>query len=165
MFQVPFVLAMVACLGYALWVAYATDIRLLRMLALVCAFGTFCVAGTLGRAAWQAYRLRQPALAIDVEGITDLRADDPQALPWTAMERVHLDNYENRILVRLRPGQTANAWRVAAQALKRWQQRGDVVFDLRGLGYDTQQIQRALKAFHTASRRPPAAPDRAADTH
>jgi len=70
------------------------------------------------------------------------------------MERVHLDDYEGVILVKLRPGHKDSALGVIIKTLKRWQQRGDVVFALGGLAHDPRQIQTALKAFQRGSRPP-----------
>ena len=44
---------------------------------------------------------------------------------------------------------------VIIKTLKRWQQRGDVVFALGGLAHDPRQIQTALKAFHAAAATKP----------
>jgi len=150
-FQVPFTLLMLLCLAFSLYGASVSNERLLTALLLCAAFVAFCVGGTLGRAALEAYRVRDPAVVIDATGITDLRQDDPHTVPWEAMERVQLDGYEDVILIQLRPGQKDSALRVIAKALQRWQRRGDVVFALGGLAYDTRQIQNALKAFHTAA--------------
>ncbi|MBL7087294.1 hypothetical protein [Acidovorax sp.] len=150
-FQVPFTLLVLACLAFSLYWAAVSNDRLLTILCLCAAFVAFCVGGTLGRSTLEAYRVRDPAVVIDATGITDLRQDDPHTVPWEAMERVHLDNYENVILVKLRPGHKDSALRVIFKALQRWQQRGDVVFFLGGLAYDTRQIQTALKAFHAAA--------------
>lgn len=154
LFQVPFTLMMVLCLAYSLYRAYVSNDRLFTALFLCAAFLTFCIAWTLGGAALQAYLQRNPAVVIDATGITDLRPDDPHTVPWEAMERVHLDNHENVILVKLHTSHKDSALRVIAKALKRWQQRGDVVFSLGGLAYDTRQIQKALKVFHTAAVSP-----------
>ena len=151
-FQVPFVLLMAACLAFSLFLALASGSRLLAALGWVGAFVSFCVGGTLGNAAWKAYRWRDPAMVIDADGITDLQGDEPRTVPWSAMDRVHLDNYESVILVRLRQGTKTSFVGAAVQALQRWQRRGDVAFHLGGLAYDTRQVQVALKEFLAASR-------------
>lgn len=68
---------------------------------------------------------------------------------------MHLDDYEGVILVKLRPGHKDSALGVIIKTLKRWQQRGDVVFALGGLAHDPRQIQTALKAFHAAAATKP----------
>lgn len=123
-FQVPFVLLMAVCLAFSLYWASVSNDRLLTALCLCAAFVTFCVGGTLGRSALEAYREQDPAVVIDATGITDLRQDDPHTVTWEAMERVHLDDYEGVILVKLRPGHRDSARGVIVKALKRWQQRG-----------------------------------------
>lgn len=154
-FQVPFVLLMAICLAFSLYWASVSNDRLLTALCLCAAFVSFCVGGTLGRSALEAYREQDPAIVIDATGITDLRQDDPHTVPWEAMERVHLDDYEGVILVKLRPGHKDSALGVIIKTLKRWQQRGDVVFALGGLAHDPRQIQTALKAFHAAAATKP----------
>lgn len=151
LFQVPFTLLMVACLAYSVFLIYASDSRLVTLIGSVGAFVAFCIAGTLGRSAWEAYRVREPAVVIDETGITDLRDDESQTVPWDAMERVQLDNYENTIRVKLRSSSTASAVGVIVKTLQRWQRGGDVVFLLGGLAYDPRQIQAALRAHHAAA--------------
>jgi len=154
-FQVPFVLLMAICLAFSLYGALASNDRLFTALCLCAAFVSFCVGGTLGRSALEAYREQDRAIVIDATGITDLRQDDPHTVPWEAMERVHLDDYEGVILVKLRPGHKDSALGVIIKTLKRWQQRGDVVFALGGLAHDPRQIQTTLKAFHAAAASKP----------
>lgn len=151
LFQVPFTLMMVLCLAYSLHGAYVSTDRLFTAMYLCAAFVTFCIAWTLGGAALQAYLQRNPAVLIDANGITDLRQESAHTVPWDAMERVHLDNHENAILIRLHSGRKESALGVVVTALQRWNRRGDVVFSLGGLAYDTRQIQKALKAFHTTA--------------
>lgn len=160
-FQVPFTLMMILCLAYAVYFAVAVEGPLFRAVFSFAAFGAFCIAWTLGRAAWEAYQSRDPAVVLDGTGITDLRSDAQRFVPWEAMERVHLDNYENMILIRLRTTRSDSALGILFTTLQRWQQGGDVAFSLRGLAYDTRQIQTALKAFHTAAtpRVPSAGPE------
>lgn len=150
LFQVPFTLLMLLCLAYSLYWAYVSSERLYTALFLLAAFVTFCLAWTLGSAALKAYFERNPAVVIDASGITDLRHEAPNTVPWEAMERVHLDNHENVILIRLHPGRKDTALRVVIAALQRWQRRGDVAFPLGGLAYDTPKIRKALKAFHAS---------------
>lgn len=150
-FQLPFTLLMVLTLPYAVYLAVAVDGPLFRAVFSLAAFAAFCIAWTLGRSAWEAYRWRDPALVVDATGITDLRGDDQHCVRWDAMERVHLDNYENRILIRLRAARTESALGVVIKTLRRWQMEGDVAISLRGLAYNTQQIQTGLKAFHAAA--------------
>ena len=150
-FQVPFVVFMAANFAAALVFAYVADNRLVTALCLFAAFGLFCAAWTLGRSALETYQRHGPAVVIDASGITDLRDESSLTVPWDAMERVLLDNSESVILVTLRPGHKDSALRVISKALQRWQQRGDVVFSLGGLAYDTRQIQNALKTFHRAA--------------
>ena len=150
-FQVPFTLLMVLSLAYAVYFAVAVDGPLFRAVFSLAAFAAFCIAWTLGRSAWEAYQWRDPALVVDATGITDLRGDDQRCVRWDAMERVHLDNYENLILIRLSDAGTGSALGAVFRTLQRWQQGGDFAFSLRGLAYDTRQIQTALKAFHAAA--------------
>ena len=156
-FQVPFVLLMAICLAFSVYWALASNDRLFTALCLFAAFVSFCVGGTLGRSALEAYREQDPAIVIDATGITDLRQDDPHTVPWEAMKRVHLDDYEDVILVKLRPGHKDSALGVMIKTLKRWQQRGDVVFYLGGLAHNPRQLQTALKAFHAAAATRPRA--------
>lgn len=151
LFQVPFTLLMLACLAYSVLLIYAADNKLLTLIGSAGAFGSFCIAGTLGRSAWEAYREREPALVIDESGITDLRDDDSQTVPWEAMERVLLDISENIIRVKLRTSSTESALGVIVKTLQRWQRGGDVVFLLGGLAYDARQVQMALRAHHAAA--------------
>lgn len=55
-FQVPFVLLMAVCLAFSLYWASVSNDRLLTALCLCAAFVSFCVGGTLGRSALEAYR-------------------------------------------------------------------------------------------------------------
>jgi len=152
-FQVPFVVLMAILTAFAIFMAVAFDDRLFTVVFSLGAFCTFCIAGTLGRSAWEAHRNREPAVVIDAAGITDLRDEDPQPMPWEAMERVRLDSDE-RIVVRLRTSDKAPALRVISQALQRWQQGGDVVVSLAGLAHNPHTMQRTLSAFHTAATAP-----------
>ncbi|RYF53363.1 MAG: hypothetical protein EOO29_56645, partial [Comamonadaceae bacterium] len=108
---------------------------------------------TLGRAALEAQRDREPVVVIDGTGITDLRNEVPEAVPWGAMERVRLDS-DDRIVVRLLQPEKASALRVASLALQRWQRGGDVVVSLAGLAHNPHALQRALGAFHQAATAP-----------
>ena len=55
-FQVPFVLLMAICLAFSVYWALASNDRLFTALCLFAAFVSFCVGGTLGRSALEAYR-------------------------------------------------------------------------------------------------------------
>lgn len=151
LFQVPFTLLMVACLAYSVLLIYAADNKLLTLIGSVGAFSSFCIAGTFGRSAWEAYRERDPVVVIDESGITDLRDEDSHTVPWEAMERVLLDITENTIRVKLRTSTTESAIGVIVKALQRWQRGGDMVFLLGGLAYDARQVQMALRAHHAAA--------------
>lgn len=156
-FQVPFVLLMAACFASAVYFAWMAETPGIAAFFWLGAFGAFCIAGSLGNASLNAYRLREPALTIDETGITDLRNDDPRTVPWHAMQRVVLDNYENTILVKLVPAADASLVRTIAATLRRWQLRADVVFSLGGLGYDPNLLRNSLQAFHRAANPPPLA--------
>lgn len=120
-FQMPFTLLMALCMAYSLHWACASSDRLFTVFFLCAAFVVFCVGGTLGRAALEAYRVQDPAVVIDATGITDLRQEDPRTVPWDAVERVQLDNAEDVILIQLRPGHKDSALRVIGKTLQRWQ--------------------------------------------
>lgn len=92
-------------------------------------------------------------MVIDANGITDLREEDPQPVPWEAMEHVLLDS-EDRIVVRLLTSEKASALRVISLALQRWTQGGDVVVSLVGLAHNPYTMQRTLSAFHKAITAP-----------
>lgn len=147
-FTVPFVAVMAACTVFAIFQAVALDDRLFTAVFSLSAFCTFCLAWTLGNSALEAHRNREPAVVIDHTGITDLRQEDPQPIPWSAIERVRLD--EDRIVVRLRTAETTSALQVVSQALQRWQRGGDLVVALDGLGHNPYKLQQALAAFHKA---------------
>ena len=151
LFSVPITLLMVACLVYSVLLIYTADNRLVTLTGSVGAFASFCIAGTLGRSAWEAYRVREPAVVIDESGITDLREEDSHTVPWEAMERVWLDITENTIRVKLRSSSNASALGVIVKTLQRWQRGSDVVFLLGGLAYDVRQVQTALHAHHAAA--------------
>lgn len=110
LFHVPITLLMVACLAYSALLIYTADNRLVTLTGSVGAFASFCIAGTMGRSAWEAYRVREPAVVIDESGITDLREQDSHTVPWEAMERVLLDITENTIRVKLRSSSGAATW-------------------------------------------------------
>lgn len=168
--QVPFALLMAACCACAVYFAWRAQTPVVAAFFWLGAFGTFCIAGSLGHASLNAYRLREPALVIDETGITDLRDTDPRTLPWQAMQRVVLDNYENAILVRLVPAPDTSLLRAITDTLRRWQLRGDAVFSLGGLGYDANQLRTSLQAFHRAAcppslaQHPPVTADGSAST-
>lgn len=147
-FTVPFAALMAACTVYAIFMAVVFDDRLFIAVFSLSAFCTFCIAWTLGNSALEAHRNREPAVVIDHTGITDLRQEDPEPIPWSAMERVRLD--EDRILIRLRTADLASALHVVSKALQRWQHGGDVVVALDGLGHNPYKLQRALATFHKA---------------
>ncbi len=156
-FQVPFAVVMGILTVYVLVMAVVLDDRLFTILFSLSAFCTFCLAWTLGRAALEAHRNREPAVVIDATGITDLREEGPQPVPWDAMERVRLDS-DDRIVIRLHTSEKASTVRVVSLALQRWQQGGDVVVSLAGLGFNPYELHRTLNAFHKAA--PDQAPPR-----
>ncbi|KRD14490.1 MULTISPECIES: hypothetical protein [Acidovorax] len=149
-FQVPFAVLMAILTAYAIFMALVFDDRLFTVLFSFAAFCTFCLAWTLGRGALEAHKNREPAVVIDETGITDLRDEDPQPVPWEAMERVRLDS-DDRIVVRLHTSDKVSALRVISLALQRWQQGGDVVVSLAGLAHNPHILQRTLSTFHKAA--------------
>jgi hypothetical protein len=151
--QVPFVALMAILTAYAIFMAVVFDDRLFTVLFSFSAFCTFCITGTLGRTALEAHNNREPAVVINAEGITDLREDDPQPVPWEAMERVRLDS-DDRLVIRLLTAEKVSALRVISLALQRWQQGGDVVVSLVGLAHNPHTLQRTLSAFHQAAATP-----------
>lgn len=152
-FQVPCAVLLAAGTVYSVFLAVAFDNRLFTPLSLFGAFCMFCLSWTLGRSALEAQRNREPAVAIDASGITDLRDDDPHPVPWHAMESVHI-NRRNCIVIRLMSSEKASALRVITLSLQRWHQGGDVVISLVGLGVNHYVLHRTLSAFHKAASNP-----------
>ena len=147
-FQVPFTVLMALTTAYSVFLAVASNDRLLTLIGAIGAFGSFCITWTLARSAWDAHQNREPALIIDAQGILDLRQDDPQTVRWNAMESVHINFRTDAIVARLRHGNQGSI----TQALQRaYRGGGDVAFSLHGLAHDTSVIQSTLKAFHEAA--------------
>ena len=152
-FQVPFAALMAILTAYAIFMAVVFNDRLFTPLFSLGALCTFCVAWTMGRDALEAHRNREPVVVIDETGITDLRDENPQPVPWQAMVRVRL-NSDDRLVIRLLTAEKASALRVISLAMQRWTNGGDKVIYLAGLAYNPYMMQRTLNAFHKAATGP-----------
>lgn len=113
------------------------------------AFTSFCFAGALGKAGWDALTVPGPWLVIDAQGLTDTQGK-LGTVPWHHMRKVELDDYEHRIVVTLHPDSgSPHARGRLVGTLLRLQNGGDVVFPLGGLVYDARQLSATLQAFHS----------------
>lgn len=111
------------------------------------AFVAFCVGGTLGRSALEAWRNNDPAVVIDQHGLNDLRSATG-LIPWREIETVKLDVDERRILVNVAKG-AANSRRSTTRRLLAG---GDYAVALGGLSYSHRELSKALAEHHRQGR-------------
>lgn len=146
--SVPFTVVM-AMLGIYSMVAMLGGDRLAMLVGGCGVFGSFCVAGTVGKAAFAAWRGVGPAVVVDGRGVTDHRGGTG-LIPWHDVQTVKLDDDERRILVNV-VRSAASSGRVMTTA-RRLFGGADHAIALGGLRYDPRALAKALADNHRRGR-------------
>lgn len=112
-------------------------------------FVSFCVAGTVRKAAFAAWRDVGPAVVVDERGVTDDRGGTG-LIPWHDVETVKLDDDEQRILVNV-VRSAASSGRAVTTA-RRMFGGADHAIVLGGLRYDPRALAKVLSDNHRRGR-------------
>jgi hypothetical protein len=144
--------------AYSVFLMFTGD-RLVMMMGGCGAFVALCVGGTLGKSALDAWRNADPAVVIDQHGLHDVRGATG-LIPWRDIEKVKLDNYEQRILVNVAKGAASRRRSTALRLLA----GADYVVSLDGLSYSHRELSNTLAKYHRQARGASASSAEASDT-
>lgn len=139
---------MVLATAYGVFLLFTGD-RLLMLIGGIGGFAAFCIGGTLGKSAFDAWRNNDPAVIVDREGLDDVRGGSG-VIPWSEIEKVRLDLYENRILVNF--AGSGGRSHSGASTVRRLFAGADCTITLRGLSYDPRELAKALAEHHRRGR-------------
>lgn len=134
--------------AYGVFLLFSGD-RLLMLIGGIGGFAAFCTAGALGKSAFDAWRNNEPAVIVDREGLDDVRGGTG-LIPWSEIEKVTLDLYENRILVNF--AGSGGRSHSGASTVRRLFAGADCTITLRGLSYDPRELAQALAGHHRRGR-------------
>ncbi len=151
-FTVPFTLAMLATFAYSVFLLIAIDERLVKLMAGVSAFATFCIGASLGKTVLAALYDLAPAVIINAEGLDDIRGGTGLVF-WHEIERVKLDMDEQQIRIKV-AARAAPARRALVSATRRLFTGADYAIDLHGLSYHPHRLKQSLAEHQRQAARP-----------
>ena len=142
LFTIPFTVVMLATFVYAVFLLIAIDERLVKLIAGVGAFATFCIGATVGKTVLQALHDLEPAVIVNSEGLDDIRGGTGLVF-WHEIEGVQLDMDEQQIRVKV-AARAAPDRRALVSATRRLFTGADYSIDLHGLSYYPHGLKQAL---------------------
>ena len=141
-FTIPFTAAMLATFAYSVFLLIVIDERLVKLIAGVGAFATFCIGGSLGKTVLDALYDLEPAVIVNSEGLDDVRGGTGLVF-WHEIESVKLDMDEQQIRVKV-AARAAPDRRALVSATRRLFTGADYSIDLHGLSYYPHGLKQAL---------------------
>ena len=142
LFTIPFTMVMLASFAYSVFLLIAIDERLVKLIAGVGAFATFCIGGSMGKTVLDALYDLEPAVIVNSEGLDDIRGGTGLVF-WHEIESVKLDMDEQQIRVKV-AARAAPDRRALVSATRRLFTGADYSIDLHGLSYHPHGLQQSL---------------------
>lgn len=146
-FSVPFTIFIAIVGAYSVCLIFSGD-RFLMLIGGCSAFAAFCVGGTLGKSALEAWRNNDAAVVVDEHGLNDLRGKT-SFIPWHQIETVKLDVDEQRVLVNMAKDGRRH---LITSATRRLLSGADHTIALEGLSYSHHELAKALAEHHRYSK-------------